>query len=175
MGPLSGTGARLAAMCILLSVAAAACASPAPGASPPGAGGQGPVSVQQPSPTATVTPVRMTGSPTPEPTGPVPVLKGCPSGTVAISYPGQGDWTVCIRAGARLRLTLPDGGYGSWAPLQVTPTGAATVASTTDSKGNVHAIVTPTGTATFCLGTDLSPTSPTAPDFPWHMCVSIQR
>jgi hypothetical protein len=120
-------------------------------------------------------PVRMTDSPTPEPTGPVPVLKGCPSGTVAISYPGQGDWTVCIRAAARLRLTLPDDGYGSWAPLQVTPTGAATVASTTDSKGNVHAIVTPTGTATFCLGTDLSPMSPTAPDFPWHMCVSIQR
>jgi len=175
MGRLSGTGARLAAVWVLLSVATVSCASPTTGASPHSAGGQGSVSVQQPSPTATVTPVRMTGSPTPEPTGPVPVLKGCPSGTVAISYPGQGDWTVCIRAGARLRLTLPDDGYGSWAPLQVTPAGAATVASTTDSKGNVRAIVTPAGTAPFCLSTDLTPTSPTAPDFPWHLCVSIQR
>jgi len=172
---VSGTGARLAAGCVLLSVAAVSCASPVPGGGAPGTGGQGSVSVQQPSPTATVTPVRMTGSPTPEPTGPVPVLKGCSSGTVAISYPGQGDWTVCIRAGARLRLTLPDDGYGSWAPLQVTPTGAAVVASTTDSKGNVRAIVTPTGTAPFCLGTDLRPASPTAPDFPWHLCVSIQH
>lgn len=175
MGQLNGTGAWLAAACVLLSVAAVSCASPAPGASPSGTGRQSSVSVQQPSPSVTVTPVRMTGSPTPEPTGPVPVLKGCSSGTVAISYPGQGDWTVCIRAGARLQLTLPDNRYGSWAPLQVTPTGAAMVASMTDSKGNVRAIVTPISMAPFCLGTDLRPASPTAPDFPWHLCVSIQR
>lgn len=175
MDPLSARGARLAAVCVLLSVAAMSCASPTPGASRPGASVQGSVSVQQPSATATITPVRMTGSPSPEPTGPVPVLKGCPHGTVFISYSGQGDWTVCIRAGSRLRLTLPDDGYGSWAPLQVTPTAAATVASTTDSRGNVGATVTPAGTTPFCLATDLSPTSPTAPDFPWRLCVSVQR
>ena len=165
--------AGLAAACVLLLVAAASCASP-PRASAPRAGA-GSVSGLPASPGPTVTPTRMTGSLTPEPSGAVPVLNGCPSGAVTINYPGQGDWTVCVRAGARLRLTLPDDGYGTWSTLRVTPAGAATVASTIDSKGNVRAIVTPTSTASFCLGTDLAPASPTAPDLPWRLCVTIRR
>jgi hypothetical protein len=113
---------------------------------------------------------------TAEPTAPVPVLKGCPSGTVAIiHYPG--DWyesTVCIKAGARLRLTLTTGGIGSWDPLQVAPEGAAMVTSTTDSTA-MHAIVSPTGKASFCLSTGLMPASPTDPVFSWRLCVTVRR
>ena len=167
--------ARLAAVCVLLSVAAVSCASAAPRASAPGAGDAGSVAGRPASPGPTITPTRVTGSLTPEPSGAVPILAGCPSGAVTIKYSGQGDWTVCVRAGARLRLTLPDDGYGTWSTLRVTPAGAAAVASTTDSMGNVRAIVTPASTAPFCLGTDLAPASPTAPDFPWHLCVTIRR
>src|SRR5258708_1311180 len=155
VGRLSGTGARLAGVCVLLSVTVVACASPAPGASPAGAGAQGSVSgphtLGNPTPTAPASPERMTHPATAEPTAPVPVVKGCPSGTVAIThYPG--DWyesTVCIKAGARLRLTLTTGGIGSWDPLRVAPEGAATVTCTTDSTA-VHAIVSPAGKASFC-------------------------
>ena len=170
MGLLGDVDPRHAAVGVLLWATAVSCA--APGVSAPGAG---PVSAVAASPGPTVTPTRMTGSLTPEPTGPVPILRGCPAGVVVITYLGSGDWTVCVRAGARLRLTLPDDGYGTWSPLQVTPAGAAAVASATDSKGNVRAIVTPADTAPFCLGTDLAPESPTAPDLLWQLCVTIRR
>lgn len=162
MGPLSGTAARLAG--VLLSVAAVSCSAEAP-----------PAASQPGTPSSIVTPRRMTGSPTPEATGPLPALSGCPAGTVTIPYQGQGDWFVCVRTGARLQLTLPDNGYGTWAPLHVTPLGAAAVSSKTDPKGNVRATVTPATTSPFCVGTNLAPTSPTAPDFPWHLCVTIRR
>jgi hypothetical protein len=165
---------RLAAVCVL-SVAAVSCASLTPRASAPAASDAGTVSGLPASAGPTITPTRMTGSLPPEPSGAVPVLNGCPAGAVTVKYLGQGDWTVCVRAGGRLRLTLPDDGYGTWSALQVTPAGAATVASRSDSKGNVRAVVTPTGTAPFCLGTDLAPASPTAPDFPWRLCVTIRR
>jgi hypothetical protein len=179
MGPLSGTGARLAAVCVLLAVAAVSCASPAPGTSPAGPRGQGSVSGQQtlgsPSLTAPPSPERITGpgTGTAEPTTPVP--KGCPSGTVAITHrPAEtGTSTVCIAAGARLRLTITVEGEGGWTPLQVTPEGAATVASTTDPTGIVHAIVTPAGTVPFCLSTGT--TSTTAPYTSWRLCVTLRR
>jgi len=177
MGPLSGTGARLAAACVLVSVAAVSCATP--GASAPGVGGRTSVTVQQPSPTGPAgTAVRMTnGTPTPTdtaiPTTPVPA--GCPSGTVAITHSSvyTNTSTVCIKAGARLRLTLLPEGCCGWTPLQVAPDGAATVRSTTDSEGNMHAIVTPAGTAPFCLSTDT--TNPTAPAASWRLCVTVRR
>jgi hypothetical protein len=176
MRPLSGTGARLAAVCVLLSAAAVSCASPAPGASPPGAGGQTSVTVQQPSPTSTASPVRMTLPPntyTAMPTTPVP--KGCLSGTVAITHrPAETETSVvCIKAGARLRLTITVEGEGGWTALQVTPEGAATVASTTDSTGIVRAIVAPAGATPFCLSTDT--TSTTAPAASWRLCVTVRR
>ena len=130
MRPLSGTGARLAAVCVLLSAAAVSCA-----------GGQTSVTVQQPSPTSAASPVRMTLPPNTYIVPTTPVPKGCLSGTVAITHHAAETETsaVCIKAGARLRLTLvrePDRG---WTPLQVTPQGAATVTSTTDPTA-VHAI-----------------------------------
>src|SRR5258708_10434432 len=145
MGPLSGRGARLGAACVLLSVAAGSWASPAPGASPAGAGAQGSVSgphtLGNPIPSASASPVRMSLPPSTYiiPTTPVP--KGCLSGTVAITHrPAEAEPSAfCIKAGARLRLTLvrdPDRG---WDPLQVTPPCAATVTSTTDPTA-VHAI-----------------------------------
>jgi hypothetical protein len=79
---------------------------------------------------------------------------------------------VCIKAGARLRLTITVEGEGGWTPLQVTPEGAATVASTTDPTA-VHAIVSPTGAAPFCLSTDS--TSATAPAEGWRLCVTVRR
>lgn len=162
MGPLRGTPGRLAS--VVLSVVAVSCTAGVP-----------PATSQPGTPGPAVTPQRMTGSPTPETTGPLPALSGCPAGTVTIAYQGQGDWFVCVRTGARLRLTLPDNGYGTWAPLHISPPGAAAVASMTDPKGNVRATVTPASTSPFCLGTVLAPTSPTAPDFPWHLCVAIRR
>ena len=153
-----------AAAGVLLSVAAVSCTS------------SGAVSSQAASRGPLVTPVHMTASPSPAPTGPVPVLNGCPSGVVAITYHfNDGDSTVCVRAGARLRLFLTDDGYGTWNTLQVTPAGAASVASTTDSKGNVSAVVTPAGTAPFCLGTTLMAAVSTSPDYLWRLCVTIRR
>jgi hypothetical protein len=107
------------------------------------------------------------------PTTPVP--KGCLSGTVAITHrPAETETSaVCIKAGARLRLTITVEGEGGWTPLQVTPEGAATVASTTDSTSIVRAIVAPTGTAPFCLSTDT--TSATAPALSWRLCVTVRR
>src|SRR5258708_5600483 len=166
MRPLSGTGARLAAVCVLLSAAAVSCASSAPGASPPGAGGQTPVTVQQPSPTAPASPERRTLPPNTDtaiPTTPVP--KGCLSGTVAITHrPAETETSaVCIKAGARLRLTITVEGEGGWTPLQVTPQGAATVASTTDSPGIVRAIVASAAAAPLSPSTPPPPPPPPAP------------
>lgn len=182
MGPLSNTGARLAAGCVLLSVAAVACASP--GTSAPGAAGQGPVTAQQASPTGPVTGRYMPsgmppGTATAPPTTPVPA--GCPSGTVVIThhfYEGNTS-AVCIKAGARLRLTLTGDSSGwTWGqpPLQVTPEGAATVASTTDPTGTVHAIVSPTGAARFCLSTGFTnPNSAVDPVYGWSLCVTVRH
>ena len=175
MRPLSGTGARLAAVCVLLSAAAVSCASPAPGASPPGAGGQTSVTVQQPSPSAPASPERMTLPPNTYTIPTTPVPKGCLSGTVAITHrPAETETSVvCIKAGARLRLTITVEGEGGWTALQVTPEGAATVASTTDSTGIVRAIVAPAGATPFCLSTDT--TSTTAPAASWRLCVTVRR
>src|SRR5258708_17535718 len=148
MRPLSRTGARLAAVCVLLSAAAVACASSAPGGSPPGAGGQTSVTVQQPSPSAPASPERMTLPPNTYTIPTTPVPKGCLSGTVAITHRSAETEpsAVCIKAGARLRLTLVRDPDRRWDPLQVTPQGAATVTSTTDRTAG-HAIVSPAGTA----------------------------
>jgi hypothetical protein len=181
MGPLTGTSVRLAAGWVLLSVAAASCASP--GASPPGAAGQGSVTGPLASPTAAVSGVHMTNGPpgtaTAPPTTPVPA--GCPSGTVVITHhPYEGNTSaVCIKAGARLRLTLTGDSSGwTWGqpPLQVTPEGAATVASTTDPTGTVHAIVSPTGAARFCLSTGFTnPNSAVDPVYGWSLCVTVRH
>jgi hypothetical protein len=179
---LSGAGARLAATCLLLPVVVS-CASVAPGASPPGATGPtpvpGPRTLENASPTGPASGMRVPRrEPTEpaEPTGPVPAVNGCPSGTVAIThYPAWGDSTACVKAGSRLRLTLATGGSGTWAPVQVMPGGAATVASTTDSAGTMHAMVTPAGATAFCLSTSLTPESPTDPVYSWRLCVTVRR
>jgi hypothetical protein len=164
MGSLRGTGARLTAVCVLMSVAAVSCASP------------GSVAGQQPSPTSTASPVRMTLPPNTYIVPTTPVPKGCLSGTVAITHHAAETETsaVCIKAGARLRLTLvrePDRG---WDPLQVTPHGAARVTSTTDRTA-VHAIVAPAGTAPFCLSMDTTSPYPTDAVFGWRLCVTVRR
>lgn len=174
--PLSGTRMRLAAACVLLSVAAVSCASPAPGASPAGVGGQGPVTSQLPSPTASASPVHMTNGSvtgTAQPTTPIP--KGCLSGTVAITHlPAEASTsTVCITARARLRLTLPGQGLDGWTPLQVTPAGAATVAYTTDSTDILAAVVSATGTAPFCLSTGTRSLE-SQPAYSWRLCVTVR-
>jgi hypothetical protein len=116
------------------------------------------------------------GMPTPTgtaiPTTPVPA--GCPSGTVAITHSAAGTETssVCIKAGARLQLTLLPFGTG-WTPLQVAPGGAASVRSTTDAAGGVRASVTPAGAASFCLST--ATTDPTATAASWRLCVTVRR
>jgi hypothetical protein len=180
MGPLTGMSVRLAAGWVLLSVAAASCASP--GTSAPAAG-QGSVA-QQASPTGPVTGRYMPsgmppGTATAPPTTPVPA--GCPSGTVAIThhfYEGNTS-AVCIKAGARLRLTLTGDSSGwTWGqpPLQVTPEGAATVASTTDPTGTVHAVVSPAGAVPFCLSTGFTnPKSTVDPVEGWSLCVTVRR
>src|SRR5260370_35417377 len=175
MRPLSGTGARLAAVCVLLSVAAVSCASSAPGASPPGAGGQTSVTVQQPSPSAPASPERMTLPPNTYTIPTTPVPKGCLSGTVAITHhPDETDSAVCIKAGARLRLTLvrdPDRG---WTPLQGTPRGVATVTSTTVPTA-VTALVAPAGTAPFCLSTGTPRPNPTDEIFGRRLVLASRR
>src|SRR5260370_37265965 len=133
MGPLSRTGARLAAVCVLLSVAAASCASPAPGASPPGAGGQTSVTVQQPSPSAPASPERMTLPPNTYTIPTTPVPKSYLSRTVAITHHAdETDSAVCIQAGARPRLTLARDPDRRGTPLQQPPRGAPTMTSTPD-------------------------------------------
>jgi hypothetical protein len=176
MGPLSGTGARLAAVCVVLSAAAVSCATPAPGASPSGVGGQGSASPQQPSPSASASPVHTTDSPATGmalPTTPVP--KGCRSGTVVITHLAAEavPSTVCILAGARLRLSLDSQGLDGWDALQVNPDGAATVASTTNSAGILTATVTPTGTTPFCLAASTRSTA-SQPVYSWSLCVTVR-
>src|SRR5260370_31596616 len=127
MRPLSGTGARLAAVCVLLSAAAVSCA-----------GGQTSVTVQQPSPASAASPVRMTLPPNTYIVPTTPVPKGCLSGTVAITHHAAETETaaVCIKAGALLRLTLvrwPDRGC-------TTLLETATVAPTVPSSSNPTAI-----------------------------------
>jgi hypothetical protein len=117
------------------------------------------------------------GTPTPtgtaSPTTPVPA--GCPSGTVAITHSGAYTDTssVCIKAGARLQLTLLPYGIGSWTPLQVAPDGAASVTSATDAAGGVRASVAPAGTASFCLST--ATTDSALPTASWRLCVKVRR
>jgi hypothetical protein len=117
----------------------------------------------------------MTGTPTDTAIPTTLVPAGCPSGVVTITHsPAEaGTSTVCIRAGARLRLILVPEGTGSWTPPHLTPDGAATVTSTTDPTGNVYDTVTPTGTVPFCLTTDT--TDPTAVAASWRLCVTIRR
>jgi hypothetical protein len=163
MRPLSGTGARLAGVCVLLSVTVVSCASP------------GPHTLGSPIPSAPASPERATLPPNTYIVPTTPVPKGCLSGTVAITHrSAEADSAVCIKAGARLRLTLvrdPDRG---WTPLQVTPQGAATVTSTTDPTA-VHAIVSPAGTAPFCLSTYTTSPYPTDELFGWRLCVTVRR
>jgi len=78
---------------------------------------------------------------------------------------------VCLKAGARLALTMTVEGEGGWSPLQVTPEDAAIVASTASQTGIVHATVTPAGTTPFCLQTYT--TSNTAPVVSWRLCVTV--
>lgn len=164
MRPPSGTDVRLAAACVLLAAAAVSC-------------GEGTVTSQLPSPTGPITPVLMTNAPptdTAIPTTSVPA--GCPSGTVAITHlPAEADTsTVCMKAGARLRLTLPGEGLDGWYPLQVTPGGAATVVYTTASTDTLAAIVTPTGTTPFCLSTGTRSLE-SQPAYSWRLCVTVRR
>jgi hypothetical protein len=111
-------------------------------------------------------------------TGPTttPVPKGCPSGIVAITH--YAAWTdpskVCIRAGARLWVTLPlDGPEWSWG-TGVLPQGAAVVTSVTGPKAVVD-VVTPERAAPFCLALDYGSTVPTNPVSTWQLCVTIRR
>jgi hypothetical protein len=61
-------------------------------------------------------------------------------------------------------------------PLQVTPEGAATVASTSDPTGTVLAVVSPAGTAPFCLSTSFTnPNSAVDPVEGWSLCVTVRR
>jgi hypothetical protein len=100
---------------------------------------------------------------------------------VAITHhPYEGNASaVCITAAARLRLTLA-GDWSGWTwgqpPLQVTPEGAATVASTTDPTGTVHAVVSPAGTASFCLSAAYNdPRSAVDPEYEWSLCVTVRH
>jgi hypothetical protein len=114
------------------------------------------------------------GTDTAIPTTSVPA--GCSSGTVAITHlPAEaGASAVCIKAGARLRLTLPGQGLDGWYPLQVTPDGAAAVAYTTAPTDTLAAIVTPTGTAPFCLSTSTRSLASQAVSS-WRLCVTVRR
>lgn len=177
MRPIGATSARLAAACVLLSVAAASCASPAPGASPAGAGGQGLVTGPPPSPTTIGPGVYASNGPgadTAIPTTSVPA--GCRSGTVAITHLPAEEYAsaVCIKAGARLRLTLPGQGLDGWYPLQVSPGDAAAVTYMTAPTDTLAAIVTPTGTAPFCLSTSTRSLASQAA-FGWRLCVTVRR
>jgi hypothetical protein len=115
-----------------------------------------------------------TGADTALPTMSVPA--GCSSGTVAITYlPAEATPSVvCVKAGARLRLTLLDQGLDGWYPLQVTPGGAATVAYLTAPADTLAAIVTPTGTAPFCLSAFTRSLASQAV-YGWRLCVKVRR
>jgi hypothetical protein len=175
MRPLSGTGARLAAVCVLLSAAAVSCASSAPGASPPGAGGQTSVTVQQPSPSAAASPERMSLRPNTYTIPTTPVPKGCQSGLVTITHyvTETVPSAVCINRGAVLRLMLrsSDGNWG----VRVTPSSAATVTSAA-SPAVVQFTISAAGTVPFCLSVGASPLYPTDEVYPpWQVCVTVRR
>jgi hypothetical protein len=176
---LAGTG--LAVTGVLLALVVVSCAGPAPGTSVPAAAGstlstaQHP-SMQYPSPTPAASATRITGTGTAIGPTTTPVPKGCPSGVVAITH--LAGWTqpskACVKAGARLSITLAtDPGWG-WEPMRVTPPGAATVVSTSASRA-VRDLAAPTGTTSFCLATDASSSLPGPPDFPWQLCVTVRR
>jgi hypothetical protein len=163
MGPLVGAGAQLAAVSVLLSVAAVSCSSPTPVGS-------------LPSPSPAPFPERVTSNPTGPPVYPTTAIpKGCRSGAVAITrIPADtGNSAVCIKAGARLRLTLDGRGLDGWVPLQVTPGSAATVAYMAESTDILVAIVSPTGTAPFCLSTSTRSTE-SQPVSSWQLCVTVR-
>lgn len=82
--------------------------------------------------------------------------------------------TVCIKASARLWLTLPGEGLDGWTPLQVTPASAATVAYLTGPMDILEAIVSPTGTAPFCLSTGTRSLE-SQPAYSWQLCVTVRR
>jgi hypothetical protein len=166
MGPLSGTRVRVAAGCLLLSLAAASCTSsgPAAGQSPQETG---PIS-GTPVPGIRALPTAVAGPPTTR------VPKGCQSGLVTITHyvmetvPS----TVCIKMGAVLRLMLRSSD-GNWGVL-VTPTGAARVTSAT-SPTVVRFIISATGTVPFCLSVSASPLYPTDEvNPPWQLCVTVR-
>ena len=80
---------------------------------------------------------------------------------------------VCLKEGARLRLTLDGRGLDGWVPLQVTPESAATVAYTTEPADVLVAVVSPTGTAPFCLSTSTRSLE-SQPVSSWQLCVTIR-
>jgi hypothetical protein len=119
----------------------------------------------------------MTNSPSTDtalPTTSIPA--GCRAGTVVITHlPAQASTsTVCIKAGGRLRLTLPGQGLDGWYPLQVTPGSAATVAYTSASPDTLAATVSPTGTAPFCLTTGTRSLE-SQEAYSWQLCVTVQQ
>jgi hypothetical protein len=169
MGSVGGTRGWLAAACGLLSLAAVSCSSPAPDGVTASTGLTG-------SPTAAASPVHVTGMPTgPQvyPTTSVP--NGCRSGTVAITrHPADTqNSSVCVTAGALLRLTLDGRGLDGWVPLQVTPGNAATVAYTTEATDVLLAVVSPTGKASFCLSTSTRSLA-SQPVSSWQLCVTVR-
>jgi hypothetical protein len=165
------------AACVLLSVEAVSCSAPAPGAAPAGGSRQTPVTGPPPSPTTVGPGVYMSNGPgqdTAVPTTSIPA--GCSAGTVAITHlPAQtSPSTVCIKAGARIRLTLPGQGLDGWYPLQVTPGGAATVAYLKAPTDTLAAIVTPTGTTPFCMSAFTRSLASQAV-YGWRLCVRVRR
>lgn len=182
MSPLRRlTEAGFAVTGVLLALGVVSCAGPALGTSVPGGGGPPPSAARDPgtrypSPTTSASATRISGTGTAIGPATTPVPRGCPSGVVAITH--YAAWTqpskVCVTAGARLRITLvTDPGWG-WAPLRVTPPGAATVVSASAPAG-VRDLVVPTGLTPFCLATDSSSSLPGPPDFPWQLCVTVRR
>jgi hypothetical protein len=175
-----GRDTRLAVLCLLISTTAMACA--APGASTrQNADGQvsGTATEALPSPSGATTPVPMppvaslpidTGAP------PGPVPTGCASGTVAITHlpAEQSTATVCLRAGARLRLYLNGSGVDGWTPLAASPGSAATIAYLSAPKDTTVALVTPTGTTPFCLSTGTRSLE-SQPASEWKLCVNIHH
>ena len=176
MSPLRRlTGAGFAVTGVLLALVVASCARPAPGTSVPAAGPP-PSTAQYPSPTTAASATRISGMGTAIGPTTTPVPRGCPSGVVAIThYAGLTQPSkVCVRAGARLRITLVTDPGWAWGPLRVTPPGAATVASTS-ALPVVRGLVVPAGLTPFCLATDSSSSLPGPPDFPWQLCVTVRR
>ena len=162
MRPLGGTGARLAVVWVLLSVTAVSCTSS--------------VSSSLASPTAPASPEPVTPNPTGPAVYPSTVIpKGCRSGTVAITrLPiDTQNSAVCIRKGARIRLTLDGRGLDGWVPPQVTPASAATVVYLAEPADILVAVVSPTGTTPFCLSTSTRSLQSQV-EYSWQLCVTIR-